>query len=102
MYSLVHMKDAKHHPRIDPLIQWLKKTPEAEARARCIAHDTTWDYLRQIAYGYKLVGPRKGVAIERITGVPRQLMRPKDYWHCWPDLPIPCDAGEESGLAKVR
>ena len=95
MYSLVHMKDHKRYPRIESLVTWLKETPINEARARCILQHTTWDYVRQIAYGYKLVGPRKGVAIERITGVSRQLMRPHDYWLAWPDLPTPHSQADE-------
>ncbi|MDH0093441.1 helix-turn-helix domain-containing protein [Achromobacter mucicolens] len=83
------MKAPKRHPRIAPLIEWLKTTPLEEARALCTGQRTSWEYLRQIAYGYKLVGPRKGVAIERITGVARQLLRPDDYWLAWPDLPEP-------------
>lgn len=89
MYYLVHMSASKHYPRIEPLIDWLRKTPLDEARARCTVHRTSWEYLRQIAYGYKLVGPRKGGAIERITGVSRQMLRPHDYWLAWPDLPEP-------------
>ncbi len=89
MYYLVHMNAAKRFPRIEPLIEWLKKTPLDQARAQCAAQQTSWEYLRQIAYGYKLVGPRKGVAIERITGISRQLLRPSDYWLAWPDLPEP-------------
>ncbi len=89
MYYLVHMNAAKRYPRIEPLIKWLKQTPLVEARAKCAAQQTSWEYVRQIAYGYKLVGPRKGVAIERITGVSRQLLRPSDYWLAWPDLSAP-------------
>lgn len=91
MYSLVHMSVQKKYPRIEPLIAWLKTTPVSEARSKCLAQHTSWEYVRQIAYGYKLVGPRRGFAIERITGVARQLMRPQDYWLAWPDLPAPDD-----------
>lgn len=89
MYSLVHMNAIKRFSRIEPLIHWLKTTPITEARAQCLAQRTTWDYVRQIAYGYKLVGPRKGFAIERATGVPRSVLRPHDFWLTWPDLPPP-------------
>jgi DNA-binding transcriptional regulator YdaS (Cro superfamily) len=101
MYSLVHMNAAKRYPRIESLIKWLKVTPVAEARAQCLAQHTTWEYLRQIAYGYKLVGPRRGVAIERATGVPRRELRPHDYWLAWPDLPEPSDQ-EHTGEAELK
>jgi len=86
---LVHMNSAKRYPRIEALVEWLKNTPLSEARVLCVAHGTSWEYVRQIAYGYKLVGPRKGVAIERMTGVPRPALRPHDCWEVWPDLQRP-------------
>lgn len=75
--------------RIQALIVWLKGTPADLIRTKCQEFKTTPEYIRQIAYGYKVVGPIKGVAIQRATGVARELMRPNDYWDVWPDLKAP-------------
>ena len=89
MYHLVHMIKLTKPQRIQALIVWLKETPADLIRTKCQEFKTTPEYIRQIAYGYKVVGPIKGVAIQRATGVARELMRPNDYWDVWPDLKAP-------------
>ena len=72
---------------VEPLLQWLRDTPKAEAVARCAARGTSIGYLRQIAYGYKLAG-LNGADIELITEgkCRRQDLRPADYARIWPEL----------------
>lgn len=72
---------------VEPLLQWLRDTPKAEAEARCAAHGTSVGYLRQIAYGYKVAG-LIGADIELITEgkCRRQDLRPHDFARYWPEL----------------
>ncbi|WP_148316767.1 hypothetical protein [Achromobacter xylosoxidans] len=72
---------------VEPLLQWLRDTPKAEAEARCAARGTSVGYLRQIAYGYKLAG-LNGADIELITDgkCRRQDLRPSDFARIWPEL----------------
>lgn len=95
MYHKVHMRNLTKSQRIQALINWLKDTPADLIRTRCQEFKTTPEYVRQIAYGYKIVGPIKGVAIQRATGVARELMRPHDYWEVWPDLKAPTSIDED-------
>lgn len=72
---------------VEPLLQWLRETPKAEAEARCAKHNTSVGYLRQIAYGYKLAG-LIAADIELITDgkCRRQDLRPDDFARFWPEL----------------
>lgn len=72
---------------VEPLLQWLRETPKAEAQARCAQRGTSIGYLRQIAYGYKLAG-LNGADIELITEgrCRRQDLRPDDFARIWPEL----------------
>lgn len=72
---------------VEPLLQWLRETPKAEAEARCAKHNTSVGYLRQIAYGYKLAG-LIAADIELITDgkCRRQDLRPDDFARVWPEL----------------
>ncbi|MCP1404449.1 hypothetical protein [Achromobacter insolitus] len=72
---------------VEPLLQWLRDTPKADAEARCAARGTSVGYLRQIAYGYKVAG-LIGADIELITEgkCRRQDLRPHDFARYWPEL----------------
>lgn len=82
---------------VEPLLQWLRDTPKAEAEARCAARGTSLGYLRQIAYGYKLAG-LNGADIELITDgkCRRQDLRPGDFARIWPELADPAPAQQEA------
>lgn len=77
---------AKRVP-VEPLLQWLRKTPKQEAQARCRERGTSVGYLRQVAYGYKLAG-LIAADIELITDgeCRRQDLRPHDFGRLWPEL----------------
>lgn len=72
---------------VEPLLQWLRKTPKLEAQTRCRQRGTSVGYLRQVAYGYKLAG-LIAADIELITDgeCRRQDLRPNDYGRLWPEL----------------
>ncbi|WP_241064005.1 helix-turn-helix domain-containing protein, partial [Achromobacter xylosoxidans] len=72
---------------VEPLLQWLRKTPKQEAQARCRERGTSVGYLRQVAYGYKLAG-LIAADIELITNgeCRRQDLRPNDFGRLWPEL----------------
>lgn len=82
---------------VEPLLQWLRETPKAEAQARCAQRGTSIGYLRQIAYGYKLAG-LNGADIELITEgrCRRQDLRPDDFARIWPELATAAPAQESS------
>lgn len=82
---------------VEPLLQWLRDTPKADAEARCAARGTSVGYLRQIAYGYKVAG-LIGADIELITEgkCRRQDLRPHDFARYWPELADPAPAQQEA------
>ena len=79
-------KRAKH-PRVDPLLRWIRETPTEEAETACSTYGTSLGYLKQIAYGNKLAG-LIGSKIELITNKKcrRQDLRPNDWASIWPEL----------------
>ncbi|WJJ94022.1 transcriptional regulator [Neopusillimonas aromaticivorans] len=59
--------------------------------ARC---RTSWPFLRNIAYGYRLAGEKLCVSIEKESGgaVTRRDLRPDDWHEIWPELKGPPNA----------
>ncbi|WP_064577196.1 transcriptional regulator [Cupriavidus gilardii] len=49
---------------------------------------TSFDYLRQVAYGNRLCREKLAARIERESGgaVKRQVLRPDDWHEVWPEL----------------
>lgn len=66
-----------------------------EFASRC---GTTFEYLKQVAYGGKPCGIQLAVNLERESNgdLVRERLRPNDWWKIWPELaertPVPEDA----------
>lgn len=73
---------------MDKLKTYLMALPVAERMAFAQQCGTTWPFLRNIAYGYRLAGEKLCVAIEKATAgqVARRDLRPDDWHEIWPEL----------------
>ena len=47
---------------------------------------TTPNHLRNIAYGSRHANPALALSIERLIGVSRRDLRPRDWGDIWPEL----------------
>lgn len=70
------------------LLQFLNSlSPEYRARLaeRC---ETSFEYLRQIAYGNRPCSPKIAVCVERESGglITRKSLFPDDWEKVWPEL----------------
>jgi len=82
------------------LLQYLNSLSSqrrAEVAARC---ETSFEYLRQIAYGNRPCSPKIAVCLERESGalITRKLLFPDDWAKVWPEL-AQCDQHKSSDLA---
>jgi len=62
--------------------------PLSQAQRREIARKVgcTLGHLNNLTYGFRTVAPKYAPALERVTGISRKHLRPKDWKMIWPEL----------------
>lgn len=73
---------------MDKLKTYLMGRPVTEREELASQCGTTWPFLRNVAYGYRVAGEKLCVSIERETGgvITRRDLRPDDWADIWPEL----------------
>lgn len=75
----------RHMDKLKTYLMALSVAERATFAQQC---GTTWPFLRNIAYGYRLAGEKLCVAIEKASAaeVTRRDLRPDDWHEIWPEL----------------
>lgn len=76
---------------MEKLKTYLMKLSVAERAQFAERCGTTWPFLRNVAYGYRVAGEKLCVSIEKesIAAVTRRDLRPDDWADIWPELAEP-------------
>lgn len=74
--------------RMDKLKIYLMALPMTDRIAFAERCGTTWPFLRNVAYGYRVAGEKLCVCIEKESdaAVTRQDLRSDDWHEIWPEL----------------
>jgi len=70
------------------LLQYLNSLSSQRRAEVAVLCETSFEYLRQIAYGNRPCSPKIAVCLERESGalVTRKLLFPNDWDKVWPEL----------------
>ncbi|QFY79751.1 hypothetical protein DUD43_07280 [Alcaligenes faecalis] len=73
---------------MEKLKTYLMNLPVIEREALALRCETTWPFLRNIAYGYRKAGEKLSAILELETcgAVTRRDLRPDDWHRIWPEL----------------
>lgn len=73
---------------MEPLKRFLSSLTVAQREEFAERCRTSWPFLRNISYGYRVAGEKLCVRIERESfgAVTRRDLRPDDWHEIWPEL----------------